>query len=113
MNFENKKEAIQLTDQMKEFEKIETPEKLLDYMRSNIRYGFVGKNDGKVYPPQIEGWGEGESPEYKPQDPEELLESGYGTCWEQTELEKDWFSKNNFEFWSKPRLLRTSAEHSQ
>ena len=85
-------------ERVEKFEKIKTPEELLLFMKNNIKYGFIAEKDGKIYSPEQEGWGTGEQPVQKLQNPEEILKSGYGTCWEQTELEKQWFVKNNFEF---------------
>lgn len=90
---------------------IKTPEELFAFMRDNIKYGFVGKEGGKIYSPEHEGWGEGEQPEQELQSPEELLESFHGTCWEQTELARQWFSENNFVF--KTFLLNFGSEISQ
>lgn len=80
------------------FRKVNAPEDLASFMKAYIKYGFVGKKDGKIYSPEFEGWGQGEQPEQGLQDPENLLVSGYGTCWEQTELEKQWFVEHNIEF---------------
>jgi len=84
----------------KTFENIKTPAELLTYMQENIEYGFVGKDNNKIYSPKNSDWGIGDAfpKEYFLQSPEQLLESKYGTCWDQTELERDWFLKNNYEF---------------
>lgn len=84
-------------NKIEDLSNIKTPEELYTFMASNLSYGFVDW-DGKIYSPQHEGWRQGEQPEQKLQDPKELLESGYGTCWEQTELERTWFSEHDFEF---------------
>jgi len=98
-------------DKIEEFKKIKTPEELLSFMKENIKYGFIGKTDKKIYSHQIEDWGEGEQPEQKLQDAKELFKSGHGTCWEQTEMERQWFGKNNFEF--KTMLLMFGEDISQ
>jgi hypothetical protein len=91
-------ESIEAKDRLEKFKKIKTPEDLLSFMKQNINYGFIGKEGEKIYSPQHDVWRNGPQPEPKIQDTEELLKSGYGTCWEQTELERRWFSENNFEF---------------
>ena len=98
-------------DRIEEFEKIKNPEELLSFMKDNITYGFVGKDNEKIYSPKQKRWGVGEQPEQKLQSPEEILKSGHGTCWEQTEFEKQWFAKNNFEF--KTFLLMFKEDISQ
>lgn len=80
------------------FEKIKSPDELLSFMKDNIKYGFVGKEDGEIYSPEHEGWRKGDPPEKRLQDPKEVLDSGYGTCWEQVELERHWFEKQKYEF---------------
>ena len=96
---QNPEEKINSLDKMELFEKIKTPEGLLDYMKNNLTYGWVGKDNRKLYSPKYEGWGVGEPPNnYYLQSPEELLDTKHGLCWDQTELERSWFSKNNYEF---------------
>ena len=107
----NIQEGTYPPDKIEAFREIKTPEDLLAFMRANIRYGFVGKKDRQIYSPEFAGWGQGESPEQELQAPAELLSSGYGTCWEQTELERNWFRENNFDF--KTFLLLFGPEISQ
>ncbi len=100
-------------DRNKSFEQIKTPAELFGYMHNNIKYGFVDKNNHKIYSPQQEGWGVGDAfpRAYYLQAPEELLASQHGTCWDQTELERSWFSKHNYEF--KTFILMFGREISQ
>ncbi len=102
---------INSIDRHRKFEKIKSPDELLLFMKENIKFGFIGKDDGKIYSPEIKGWGKGEQPKQKLQNPNEVLESGYGTCLEQTELEKCWFAKKNYEF--KTFLLMFGSKISQ
>jgi hypothetical protein len=82
------------------FEKIKSPEELLNYMRENIEYGFVGKNNKKIYALSDSDWGAGDFPkdEYYVQSPEQILISKHGLCLDQAELERFWFLKNSYEF---------------
>lgn len=79
------------------FEKIKTPEKLLDFMKDNIAYGFVGKNNKKIYAHDDEAMDADFEDEYYLQSPDELLESKYGVCWDSAELERHWFLKHGYE----------------
>ena len=76
--------------------KIKTPEDLLDYMSHNIRYGFVGKNK-KIYDdptsPEWNDWKE----EGIVQTGKQVLNSKVGTCWDQVELERYWFEKHKYD----------------
>ena len=74
------------------YDDIKTPKDLLEYMSKNITYGFIGKSKKRY-----EGLKEGLD-EYIVQSAEEVLESNIGTCWDQVELERDWFSNHNYIF---------------
>jgi len=78
---------------------IESPEELLDYMNKNIKYGFVGKN-GKQYTDMFsEEWNDWYS-QCIVQTGEEVLKSNIGTCWDQVELERLWFEKHKYTFYT-------------
>lgn len=78
------------------FDKIDNPEKLLEFMSENIKYGFVGKN-GKVYNNQnsedLNDWYE----QCLVQTGDQVLKTKVGTCWDQVEMERLWFEKRNYE----------------
>jgi Transglutaminase-like domain. len=80
------------------FEKVKNPEELSVYLRDNLEYGFVGKNDRKLHTPGDSDWNDAFLKEYYLQTPDELLSSKHGVCWDSVELERDWFLKHNFEF---------------
>jgi hypothetical protein len=103
-------DASESLDKTKIFEKIKTPDELLVYMQGNIKYGYVGKNNQKAYTPDNEDMDSNFLEEYYLQTPEELLESKHGVCWDDVELEREWFSKQNYEF--KTFLLIFAKESS-
>ena len=76
---------------------INTPEELLEYMNNNIKYGFVGKNGKKYYDMYSSEWNDWHD-ECFVQTAEEVIESKTGTCWDQVELERAWFEKNNYKY---------------
>ncbi len=80
------------------YEDIKTPKELLDFMKENIKYGFVS-NTGKVYdnPNSIE-WENDWYSNCIVQDGESLLKTKYGTCWDQVEFERKWFLEHNYIF---------------
>lgn len=90
-DFEKSKEMVK-------FEKIKSPEELMSFMQNNIEYGFIGKNDDKKYSYEDNNFKKKFVEEYFLQSPEELLENKIGTCWDDVELERSWFSKNNYDF---------------
>ncbi|MBR5662054.1 MAG: hypothetical protein IKX00_00200 [Bacilli bacterium] len=83
---------------IKEFlNEIKTPNQLLNYMENNITYGFVG-NNGKYYDnPDSDEWNDWYSVCYV-QNAKQLLKSHIGICWDQVELEREWFSHNQFNY---------------
>jgi hypothetical protein len=95
MNFNSIEHPKMTMDKMEIFESIKTPQELLDFMGKNIDYGFVGRNDRKKYIGGFEG--KDMDREYFLQNPEEVIKSGVGTCWDTTELERNWFVKHGYE----------------
>ena len=76
---------------------ITNPNGLLEFMCNNIKYGYIN-NDNKLYT-------DVNSKEFSDnwcdcivQDYEGVLKIGVGTCWDQVELERYWFYKNNYKF---------------
>ena len=81
-----------------EYKDIKTPEQLLKYMIENIKYGFLDDNE-KVYGLwDNQEFQEGCQTKWRLSSPERLIKVGYGHCWDQVELERDWFKKNNYNF---------------
>lgn len=67
-------------------------------MSKNIKYGFVDK-DGRIYDnPFSKAWDDNWYEACTVQDKDGILKTGYGTCWDQVELERQWFAENNFDF---------------
>ncbi len=80
------------------YEEINTPMQLLDFMNDNIKYGFVDDNK-KVYGGSNEDEFEnGCRTKWKLSNPDRLLNVKYGHCWDQVELERDWFLKHGYNF---------------
>ena len=104
MNFEdykNNKENllanIKTVDEL--VEKVKTPQELLDYMSRYIKYSYASEE--KVCPFYDKNFDKDFDKEYLLQSPEQLLNSQHGVCWDQAELERDWFLKKGY----KPKLF--------
>lgn len=69
----------------------ETPEDLLAWMDC-IQYGWIDKS-GKVQGTGDEDDEEEFYDQYRLQMPNELIKSKVGVCWDQAELERDWFNQ--------------------
>lgn len=81
-----------------EYKDIKTPEQLLKYMEENIKYGFVD-NTGKCYEPENrEEFQNDWATKWQLSSPERLIKVKYAICWDQLELERDWFKTHNYNF---------------
>lgn len=76
--------------------KIDTPEELLDFMNKNIKYGYLGKN-GKIYHEDDTDFNSKWYSEYVLESPNDVLNNLCGNCFDQVELEREWFLKHNYE----------------
>jgi len=76
--------------------KCNNPQELLDFMSSNINYGYLGKN-GKVYRFGDKDFDKDWENQYILQNEQELLENLCGNCFDQVEFERKWFLKHNYE----------------
>ena len=75
------------------YEEIKTPEELLEWMQ-DITYGYQGKT--KFYKYDDENFNEVWFDEYILEEPTELIKTKIGNCWDQTELERYWFTTHNY-----------------
>lgn len=89
------KKTFFIGDNMK-YKDIKTPEELLEYMSSNIKYGFMYKNGDACLDIRTVDWDIWHK-ECLVQTGKELLESNVGTCWDQVELERMWFIEHGYE----------------
>lgn len=75
-------------------ENIKTPEDILEYMKENIKYGFIDNNQN-IYPDNDKDWDNSFSEHYQLQISSNLLKTKYGVCWDQVELERYLLKKIN------------------
>ena len=74
---------------------IKTPEELLNFMSNNINYGYLGKN-GRVYHYDDSDFDSSWYEQYILENKNDILKNLYGNCWDQVELEREWFLKNKY-----------------
>lgn len=79
-----------------DFDKINSPQELLNFMSNNIKYGFVGKNGKKYTNQDSEDWNDWYE-QCLVQTGDQVLNTKVGTCWDQVELERLWFENHNYE----------------
>lgn len=74
------------------FDDVKTPNDLMDFMNINIEYGWVDKQ-GNKHINNLKGFREN----YRISPIDEMLETGLGTCIEQTKMIKYFFDKMGIE----------------
>ena len=78
-----------------EYNKINTPQELHKFM-NNIEYGYVGSNQ-KIYKYGDENFDKDWYKNYTLETAEDVVKNQIGNCWDQVELERDWFLSHNYE----------------
>lgn len=81
---------------LKDYNNIKTPEELLNFMQNNITYGYLSKS-GKIYNYNDKCFDKVWFDEYILQIEKGILKTSVGTCWDQVELERNWFLNNGYE----------------
>ena len=85
---------------MKEYNELKTPEELYEYMCDNFEYGYLDK-DNNVH--------HYDDPDYDDLDwyniymlenEKDILETGVGTCFDMTELERDFLERNGYKVYT-------------
>lgn len=86
-----------MDNRIEEYNKINTPEELLEFMDRNINYG-IKDDEGNVYLWNMDSFQDACETKWKFKSGLDVVRLGYGHCWDQVEIERDWFSKHNYEF---------------
>ena len=83
-----------------EFNDVNNPKQLYEFMRKNIKYGFISSYDMMIYTRnEIRDSDLYENilfNSYFLQSPDEVLANKYGICYDQVELARFWFNSNNY-----------------
>ena len=85
-------EKVRLND----YDKVSNPLELLNYMNRYIRYGIKDDN-GNIYKWEMDDFIDACFTKWKFRDGLGVIKSGFGHCFDQTEIERDWFSKKGYE----------------
>lgn len=82
---------------LKMYEELQTPEELFQFMQDYIRYG-IHVNGITYTDSRTKEFQENFLKYWHLSSPRDLLVNRHGQCWDQVELERDWFTKNGYEF---------------
>ena len=93
------KETLKYCEDMKmlEYDKVNTPEELLDFMNKYIKYGLKDDDDN-IYNWDQDKFQEACQTKWRLRDELDIVRNGYGHCWDQTEIERGWFKRHNYEY---------------
>lgn len=80
------------------YEKIKTPEELMEYMDKNILYGFYDYKNHKKYYGNDKNFNFLVNNFWTLSSPTDLQKYNIGHCFDQVELERDFFTKNNYKY---------------
>lgn len=86
---------------LEEYQKIKTPESLLNFMTKHISYGIFGTDNKEYTTYQNDINSEFQiacQTKYALCDKERILRYGLGVCLDQVELERFWFKEHNYNF---------------
>ena len=84
-------------NRLEEYNNIDSPVKLYEFMDKYIKYGYKDKNN-KLHYPSDKDFNELFSELYVLSSSLDVINNGLGNCFDQVELERDWFNKNNYKF---------------
>ena len=77
---------------------IDEPIELLEFMHKYIKNGFISKNNEIYNEQNYEIWPKNWQEQYILQDYIEVLNYGSATCWDQVELERQWFENHHYKY---------------
>jgi len=84
------------------FQEVKTPERLMLFLDQNFEYGVIDNNGNKHLDSNSDQFQVVCNTQWKLRPVEEILKDGVGHCYDQVEIEREWFTKNGFNvktFW--------------
>lgn len=81
---------------------IKTPEDLMLYLDKNISYGVIDKNGNKFFDSNSDNFQKACFADWKTKPTKQILEDGVGHCYDQVEIEREWFTLKDYKiktFW--------------
>jgi len=85
---------------MKEYNELKTPEELYEYMCDNFEYGYLDK-DNNIHHYDDPNYDDLDWYNiYMLENEKDILESSVGTCFDMTELERDFLERNGYKVYT-------------
>jgi len=78
------------------FQNVKTPEQLITYLDQNFEYGVIDNNGNKHCDSNSDEFQIVCNTQWKLRTVDEMLKDGVGHCYDQVEIEREWFTKNGF-----------------
>ena len=100
------------------FQNIKTPEQLMMYLDENFEYGVIDNNGNIFRDSSSDTFQEVCEKQWMLRSVEEILNGGIGHCYDQVEIEREWFTQNGFEvktFWIsayQPEIENSGFSHT-
>ena len=79
------------------YKHVSSPEELLKFMEENIKFGLYGTNKKLYDTSDLDALELANEIYWNLSSPANTLKLGYGQILDQVELERDWFTRNNYE----------------
>ena len=80
---------------MNTYNNVSTPNELFEFMQKNVTYGYLSK-DSKLHHFYDQDFNDDWYNKYILQSAEEVINNKVGNCWDQVELERQWFEENGY-----------------
>ena len=99
------------------FNQIKTPDELMQYMNENISYGVFDYTKNKAYYGENDNFEDLVKNVWKLSSPKQMQKHGVGHCFDQVELEREFFKNNGYNFktffiWFKCKRQNTYPTHT-
>ncbi len=92
------------------YQQVTTPQEL-SLLMDGLKYGYIGKS-GKIHIYSDKDFNDVWYTEYLLSSPMDVLTTGVGNCWDQTELERDWFHRHGYNYKTIYEMIEVPYENS-
>ena len=80
------------------YKNVKTPEDLMQFLDEHIEYGVIDKNGNKFFDSNSDEFQNACLNSWKTKNVKQIIQDGVGHCYDQVEIEREWFESNNYSF---------------